>query len=348
MTAPALYNANRRVTDNNGDANTNNPPAPAIHAPPGNVVSDYARSAGYLGAIATRHVRTALQSSLLHAANEATHGKTPRSLNNDSIMEQACLGTAMEIADGFSRDSVHADWLNATTAAAGVPSTHTTLPDGRRFNTRDIPTCNRNHRESNNRLAPITNNQPPAARGQHGVSSNLFPCVSDDSTQQARSSYATRDDVQENGATPAACFDDADIASAIQNLLVQLGPTPSVPSVPPNFANRDDVLSPLTFQNSVIQGVGLNGLTEDEVRNIYDLKERALKRSFTESGAPTVYNVDDDVDESACVRARATKRVNWIIDNEEKSIELIRLCLVADQDVTSPKINRTFDHFQRD
>ena len=60
-----------------------------------------------------------------------------------------------------------------------------------------------------------------------------------------------------------------------------------------------------------------------------------------------VYNVENNTEETESARETATKRVNWIIDNEEKSVELIRLCLLADSEVSSPTINRTFDHFHQ-
>lgn len=324
----------------------NNPPPPTRHEPPSNVASDFARSATFLGGMINQHVHRSVQSNLLHARNELSRGRPVSSLDNNAIMEQACLDIGMDMAESFSRDGPNSSWLNATTAAAGLPTTHTTLLDGRRFNTRNIPSCNRDHRENNNRLVRIVN-QPNTTQGSR--SSNLFPNQTE-THHETRSNPAQRSTISPidpQDTTSPARFDDSDLANAIENSLVQHGPSIANPPVPSNFANRDDILSPLAFQNSVIEGVGLKGCSEEDVYKIYNLRERTLKRSFQETEIMRVYNVESNTEETESARETATKRVNWIIDNEEKSVELIRLCLVADAEVSSPTINRTFDHFHQ-
>jgi hypothetical protein len=170
-----MYQTNRRIADSDGVVNNRNPHPQGHHTNPSNIIGTYQSTAGFFGEVLNRQANIALQSSMLHAREEMRRGTNP-SINASSVREQFFQGAATDIVEQFTRDGPHAAFLNATTAAAGIPSTFTTLRNGDHFDSRSIATCNQNYRASNNQLVPRPSlHTASRTRVPPGTSKRLFP-----------------------------------------------------------------------------------------------------------------------------------------------------------------------------
>ena len=140
---------------NGGQADTSNPLV-TRHEPPASVVGNFHATAESMSRILQRHGHSAIMGALAHAHGELEAGMDPKTLNLSIAQEQMAALSGCELMATFHGDSASSRMIGHMTAAAGPPTTFTKLPrNGKLFNARDIPSRNRLHRQTNNRLDPI-------------------------------------------------------------------------------------------------------------------------------------------------------------------------------------------------
>jgi len=151
-----MYTANRLVNENGGQENTSNPPA-TRHRPAASVVGNFHETAESMSRIMHRHGHSAIMGALQHARSELQSGQQVKSINLQMAQEQMATLTGRELAETMHGDSASSRMISKLASAAGPPSTFTNLPsNGRLFNARNIPSCNVKHRQTNNRLVPMS------------------------------------------------------------------------------------------------------------------------------------------------------------------------------------------------
>ena len=100
--------------------------------------------------------------------------------------------------------------------------------------------------------------------------------------------------------------------------------------------------------NESIKAIDCVYLDEDENQGetyVHQLYERSLHRSFQESGAVEVYDVDAKVGS----KEQAVQRVNYLMDDPVKATTLIEMYSAqmekADKKIDSPGVNAMLDKF---
>lgn len=188
-TAAQLYKANRVLADNGGEADTS-VARPTRHNPPASVMGSYHNTAQGLGDIVARHTHSAMTGALSSLQKDIRIGRPNVSLDLGMVQEQACLLAAREVSETLHGDSAMARTLHQFASAAGPPSTFTTLPgNGQLFNSRNIPSSNRNHREQNNRLEGVARVDGRTNRGPAGTGA-LYPAGVNPSTARLAAAAA--------------------------------------------------------------------------------------------------------------------------------------------------------------
>ena len=278
-----------------------------------------------------------------------------------------------KIAETMHGDSSHAIDLARIATPAGPPSVFTNLAgDGSIFNARNISSRNKTYRQVNNRLVPMVKVDCRSRR--EAVSSTLFPSSLHKSPQKPKHLFGLP-------ATAAACdfekgvqlsrqslVEHSSLLQAVQNYIEDhAGKAPgkraAMPACldgintvfftePPNAEQGKITPISNTVQGNPMKASGiLDSLDDDDQKVTYvqHLVERALRRSFDDTGAAEIINIDNGKIERNNKAAMAIKRVNMITDDPGKVHRLTEMFVdrmhQSDVKVDSPAVNRMLDMF---
>ena len=158
-----MYRANRMLSENNGQ--------PAItgslqtrHRCPPSVLGSYHSTATSMGQIMEKNAHAAVQGALVAARNEMPAAR-PRKLNLEVINDTMGVLAGREICETFHGNSAMARPLASIASKVGPPTSFTNLPQNNAlFDSRSIPSSRANHRQVNNRLAPMPSSDAPTRR----------------------------------------------------------------------------------------------------------------------------------------------------------------------------------------
>jgi len=88
----------------------------------------------------------------------------------------------------------------------------------------------------------------------------------------------------------------------------------------------------------------------DESTEAENLLQRALDRSFDETNVGgSVFNVDTEQEEDSDMTTKATARVNYLLDNPDKALQLTSMLIAKkkrqNKETDSPAVNAMIDKF---
>jgi hypothetical protein len=374
-TAHQMFKASTMLTANGGELNVSSTDTTATrHNPPPSVIGNFHHTAQSMGDVINRHAHSAVQGALMAAREDIRTGHKVSSLDLTRVHEEVGMFTGREIAETLHGDSSHAVQLHKLAAAAGPPSVFTTLKgDGSIFNTRCIPSCNKNHRQTNNRLEPMV---AAAARERGpGAKRRLYP-----QGLQSRQKQSRQKPKQLFGSPMNADSAlDLNVLKAVENTIVQNVQNKNVQnnsdgsrvfrgntipkSLENTFFTRPATMAKRMAKCTPIPGsettkaikeidlcvsdekIDLCESDEEKITYTQQLVERALDRSFNETGAVEVFNVDT----GKTNRQAAIRRMNMITENPGKVNHLVELYVermqTADKKINSPSVNTMLDIF---
>lgn len=384
-----MFQANRMITNNGGQVDTSNA-GPTRHTVPEAVSGTYHQSAQYFGAMVERNTNAALQAAILNERDNLARGmQRSESLDLGFINEHVGLHTGRELVENWHGDSAFSSSLAKIASASGPPSTFTMNPNtGEVFSARGIPSSNRNHRQYNNRLTQFTASASAAsahtsasasASTSVNKSKNLYPFGDSSSvdnrkpaarkdptapTSSKRNSTAPIVTTQKKSRAPSEASINRSLIQTLDSTLntVRSAQPPATATKPPALNNVDTAFIDTPIAPVIQSNPAAAFSNDDEDSGLLDvygkeayideLLERALARSFDETGvAESVFNVDTGKEETNDIKARAERRVHFIIDDRGKAHQLTELFVdraaTEKFEVNSPSVNKMLDQFNK-